>query len=257
MSKKLVNLDLIRSKILKRGYFVYKNFASSKDCILIRKIISKKMLESPKYTTRINSQTIRDYTHKRSHDKIHRTTRYYSFYHNSLKWTNVEKKILTKGLNIRNQIELFWIDKNEKHKRIISHLQDYNIYTKYENLKGMLPIHRDWPNKLKYPLLQFNLILSQQNKDFTSGEFIFRDYNGNNIKIHKDLKMRMGDALLFDKYLLHSVDLTKKGVSNVGRWSLLIGARAPKISFFQEKKIQFKERSKKLINFCFNKKSWI
>ena len=113
----------------------------------------------------------------------------------------------------------------------------------------MLRPHRDFPKKLKFPLLQFNLILSEKDKDFKSGEFIFEDYDQKKLKIHNDLEIKIGDALLFDKYLLHSVDLTKKGITNIGRWSVLIGARAEKISFFQEKKIRFKENLKKILYF--------
>ena len=61
--------------------------------------------------------------------------------------------------------------------------------------------------------------------------------------------MKIGDALLFDKYLLHSVDLTERGITDIGRWSVLIGARAHKISYFQEKKILFKEKIKNFIKF--------
>ena len=61
--------------------------------------------------------------------------------------------------------------------------------------------------------------------------------------------MKIGDALLFDKYLLHSVDLTEKGITDIGRWSVLIGARAHKINYFQEKKILFFEKIKNFIEF--------
>lgn len=248
MSNKLSNLDLIRSEILKKGYYVVNNFASSNECILLRQAIQKKILKSPKYSTRINSNTMPDYTHERSHDEIFRTTRFYSFYHNTSKWTNIEKKILEKGIDIRDQIEFEWIKKNDEYKKIKSHLQNYNIFTKYEESTGMLRPHRDFPTRLEYPLLQFNLILSEKDKDFKSGEFIFEDYNQKNIKIHKDLNMSLGDALLFDKYLLHSVDLTEKGNTNIGRWSVLIGARADKVSYFQEKKIRLKQKIKNIFN---------
>ena len=247
MLNKLPNLDSIRLEILNKGYYVYNNFASSNDCILLREVISKKILKSREYHTRINSNTMPDYTHKRSHDEISRTTRYYSFYHNASKWTDIEKKISSKGIEIRDQIESVWIDKDKEYTKIKSSIQDYNIFTKYNESTGMLPPHRDWPNKLKYPLLQFNLILSQQQIDFNGGEFVFENYNQKNIKIHKDLKMKIGDALLFDKYLLHSVDLTEKGITDIGRWSVLIGARAHKISYFQEKKFLFKEKIKNFI----------
>ena len=247
MLNKLPNLDSIRSEILKKGYYIYNNFASSNDCILLREVISKKINKSPEHHARINSNTMPDYTHKRSHDEISRTTRYYSFYHNVSNWTDIEKKILNNGIEIRDQIESVWIDRDKEYKKIISSIQDYNIFTKYNESTGMLPQHRDWPNKLKYPLLQFNLILSQQQIDFYGGDFVFENYNQKNIKIHKDLKMKIGDALLFDKYLLHSVDLTEKGITDIGRWSVLIGARAHKISYFQEKKILFKEKIKNFI----------
>ena len=247
MLNKLSNLDSIRSEILNKGDYFYNNFASSDDCILLREVISKNIDNSPKYNVRINSNTIPDYTHERSHDEISRTTRYYSFYHNVSKWTDIEKKVLYKGIDIRDQIESVWIDKDEEYKKIISSIHDYNIFTKYNESTGMLPQHRDWPNKLRYPLLQFNLILSQEQIDFNAGEFIFEDYNQKNIKVHKDLKMKIGDALLFDKYLLHSVDLTKKGITDIGRWSVLIGARAHKVSYFQEKKDLFKEKIKNFI----------
>ena len=159
------------------------------------------------------------------------------------------KKVLKKGIDIRNQIESVWIDKDKEYKKIILSIHDYNIFTKYNESTGMLPPHRDWPNKLKYPLLQFNLILSQEQIDFNSGEFVFEDYNKKKIKIHKDLKMKIGDALLFDKYLLHSVDLTEKGITDIGRWSVLIGARAHKINYFQEKKNLFLEKIKNFIKF--------
>jgi len=246
MKRDKQNIDFVREEILNKGYYVFKNFASSKECILLRKIISEKLEKSPVFNVRINSENMPDYSHRRSHDALFRTTRYYSFYHNIDKWTETEKKILCKGLDLRNEIELNWIDKDIEYKKVISSLQDYNIFTKYEPSTGMLHPHRDWPIKLRYPLLQFNLILSQNKLDFESGEFSFEDYKKKKIKIHKDLNVEIGDALLFDKYLLHSVEVTEKGITDIGRWSVLIGARAEKITNFQKKKILLKEQFKKL-----------
>jgi len=249
MFDKLPSLDLIRSEILNKGYYVYNNFASEDDCTLLRKVITEKMNKSPQHNVRINSNRMPDYTHKRSHDDKYRTIRYYSFYHNVSKWTNIEKKILKNGIEIRNRIESPWLNKDKKYRGILSSISDYNIFTKYNISTGMLPQHRDWPEKLKFPLLQFNLILSKQQIDFVKGEFIFEDYNKKKIKIHKDLKMKIGDALLFDKYLLHSVDITTKGITNVGRWSVLIGARAHEVSYYEQKKILFIEKIKNFMNY--------
>jgi hypothetical protein len=242
----MLDLFFIRKEILNKGYYVFKNFASSDECILLRDIIEKKLKHCPEYNERINSDTMPDYSHKRSHDKNLRTIRYYSFYHNHHKWSNIENKILKKGLDIRDKIEEEWVQ-NLEYKKIKFSLQNYNIFTKYIESTGMLKPHRDYPKKLVFPLLQFNLILSEQKKDFTSGEFVFEDYKRNTLKIHNDLNMSIGDALLFDKYLLHSVELTHSGLTGIGRWSVLVGARADKISFFKEKKIRLKYKLKNLL----------
>ena len=39
----------------------------------------------------------------------------------------------------------------------------------------------------------------------------------------------------------------QKGITDIGRWSVLIGARAHKVSYFQEKKDLFKEKIKNFI----------
>ena len=209
MLNKLSNLDSIRSEILNKGYYVYNNFASSDDCILLREVISKNIDNSPKYNIRINSNTMPDYTHERSHDEISRTTRYYSFYHNVSKWTDIEKKVLHKGIDIRNEIESIWIDKDEEYKKIISSIHDYNIFTRYNESTGMLPQHRDWPDKLRYPLLQFNLILSQEQIDFNSGEFIFEDYNQKNIKLIKDEGANIYDLFKYKNVIVTSSSAKK------------------------------------------------
>ncbi len=48
-------------------------------------------------------------------------------------------------------------------------------------------------------------------------------------KVEADLGMKPGDALVFDKSLLHEVEETLPG-SDVGRWTVLIGARAERDS---------------------------
>ena len=85
-----------------------------------------------------------------------------------------------------------FIDNKESIKKNVN-----NIFTKYEESTGLLRPHKDFPKKLKYPLLQFNLILSEFGKDYNNGEFILSDYKENKVKIHNDLKCNIGDALLF------------------------------------------------------------
>ena len=62
------NINLVRSEILKKGYYVIRKFASPEDCILLRNTVAEKIQKSPTYNLRINSNTMPDYSHKRSHD---------------------------------------------------------------------------------------------------------------------------------------------------------------------------------------------
>ena len=53
----------------------------------------------------------------------------------------------------------------------------------------------------------------------------------------------MGDAIIFDKYLLHKVEKTLRGNTDIGRWSVLVGTRAEytsKIRLFVYKSSLFK-----------------
>ena len=107
----------------------------------------------------------------------------------------------------------------------------------------MLKYHRDFPKKTEYPLLQFNILISQPNIDYSEGDFIFKDYHGKEIAIQKDLNISMGDVIIFDKYLLHKVEKTLRGNTDIGRWSVLVGARAEytsKIRLFVYKSSLFK-----------------
>ena len=97
----------------------------------------------------------------------------------------------------------------------------------------MLEYHRDFESKTRFPLLQFNILLSEPNVDYNGGEFVFKDNNNNEIFINRDLKATIGDALVFDKYLLHKVENTHLGNTDIGRWTILIGARAKYTNLYE------------------------
>ena len=238
----MFDVKSIRKKILNDGYYHLKNIFDENEINVLRKEIEKSIDVSPEYSTRINSDNIEDYHQYRSHDNIKRTLRYYMFFHNQDKWNETVKKILLKSLNLRNNIEEEWID-NFEYNDIKKKLQDYIIVTKYCIDSGLLKYHRDFPKKTEYPLLQFNILISQPNIDYSEGDFIFIDYHGKEIAIQKDLNASMGDAIIFDKHLLHKVENTLKGNTDIGRWSVLVGTRAEytsKIRLFVYKSSLFK-----------------
>src|SRR5262249_41728006 len=82
-----------------------------------------------------------------------------------------------------------------------------------------------------HPLLQSLVMLSDPHEDFEGGDFVMYTKSGRTISLEKDIVIRKGTLFLFDKSLYHHVEATKRGCGgNRGRWSVLIGARAPRDS---------------------------
>jgi hypothetical protein len=124
------------------------------------------------------------------------------------------------------------------------------IVTKYLPDVGMLKYHRDFHEQTQYPLIQFNVLLSESGLDYNGGEFVLKDNNNNELYLHRDLGTNIGDALIFNKYLMHKVEPTIQGITDIGRWSVLIGARAEYSNKYKDliKRIKYS----KLINNFFN-----
>tara|TARA_B100000700_G_scaffold318721_1_gene412481 strand:- start:530 stop:1285 length:756 start_codon:yes stop_codon:yes gene_type:complete len=249
----MINLDIptIRNQIINKGYYVINNLFSINEIETFRENISHEIKQSSKFNYRINSHNIEDYSHMRSHDSIERTIRYYMFFHNSKKWNANVKNIINTSIDLRNQIEFEW-NSDFEYSKIKKNLQDYIIVTQYFSDTGMLKYHRDFPKKTKYPLLQFNILLSEFNKDYKGGDFVLKDNNNKDVFLHKDLKANIGDALIFNKYLLHKVENTYSGITDIGRWSILIGARAEytksyKLYLHKLKLIELTNKIKKFI----------
>ncbi len=234
------NIEVIRNDILNKGYYVIRNFFKKDEILLFRKNIEKAILTSPNFNYRINNNKVKDYSHNRSHDTINRTLRYYMFFHNEKSWNHKVSFIINKSINIRNEIEKKWDDSID-YINLKKKLQDYIIVTKYLSNVGMLKYHRDFSEPTKYPLIQFNILLSSFGLDYNGGEFVLKDNNDNEIYLHRDLGANIGDALIFNKYLLHKVEPTIEGDTDIGRWSVLIGARAEYSNKYKDlvKKIKY------------------
>ena len=192
----MTEIETIRNKLMKDGYFVLKNFFKKEEVISFRNSIEKSISLSPNHNYRINNNKVKDYSHKRSHDTINRTLRYYMFFHNKKYWSHEVSSLINKSIEIRNEIEKKWDDSLD-HINLKKKLQDYIIVTKYLPNVGMLKYHRDFSEPTQYPLIQFNVLLSSLGLDYNGGEFVLKDNNNNELYLHRDLGANIGDALIF------------------------------------------------------------
>jgi hypothetical protein len=72
------------------------------------------------------------------------------------------------------------------------------------------------------------IFLTHPEVDYRGGDLILYTKGGDRVNVQATLKLEKGDALLFDKSLYHEVAPTLPSeISEVGRWTTVIGARYP------------------------------
>ena len=213
------------------GFYKIDGFLDSDEVDRCRTECEDFIRNGPVFHARINSGTICDYVHQRSHDEIDRTWRIYHFLHNQR--TPKTDDLYQSTLQVRDSFEAPWHSDPAYHSEAQS-LQNYVIITRYTPNTGMLTKHKDYEGELKFPLLQYLILLSEPGVDYEGGEFVLYTKSNRKIRVQEELNLRKGDALIFDKSLYHEVEETlAAGDSQVGRWSVLIGARARKHSRLQ------------------------
>lgn len=216
----------IREQLLDKdlGFHVMRNFFSEDEAKWLRGDCQNLLNNGRVLHTRINTDTIEDYVHPRSHDGSERTYRMYRYFHNHRE--DEVGRLLGRATKLRSEIEEVWCEDpvyKEEHDR----LQDYVIVTSYKQNSGMLPIHRDYNGPAKLPLIQFWVLLSQPEVDYANGNLIVYSDSGKEFHAERDLKLNLGDAVVFDKSLEHKVEVCEPTTEEgVGRWTILIGARA-------------------------------
>ena len=211
-----------------KGYVLVKRYYTIEEVDAYRNDCEKLLARALICHTRINSDTCPDYIHPRSHDGVSRTYRIYQYPHNS--HGPATDSFLKKGFTLRNQIEEAWLS-DARYRAERARLQDYIIVTKYIANAGMLPRHRDYHGPAPFPLLQSLVLLCDCPDDYTGGDFILYTKSSRSLSLANDLGAQKGDLLLFDKSIDHSVEITFPGRrTSLGRWSVLIGARAPRDS---------------------------
>jgi hypothetical protein len=187
--------------------------------------------DGPTIFSRITTPGMYDYVHPRSFDSLPRTYRIYQFFPNHN--VDFERSLFDRAMALREQIESLW-DTDDAYRAERQRLQNYVIVTNYVPNSGLLRRHKDYRKPLKYPLMQMLVMLTMSGTDFAGGDFILHTQTGGRVSVQSDLKLLPGDILMFDKSLEHEVALVlpKEGGGR-GRWSALIGARAPSHSRFE------------------------
>jgi hypothetical protein len=210
------------------GFFVVRQLYTPAEIDAYRETCERFMRSSKRIQQRIITDSIEDYVHPRSHDQHERTVRIYQHFHNHR--DDMVGRLLDRAITIRNQIEEVWLS-DDVYRSEKETLLDYVIVTHYYGNKGLLTKHADYDGPAPRPLVQFWVALSTPGKDYQGGNLVLYSKSGRARRVETDLSIHKGDAVIFDKSLPHEVELTEvSGAGALGRWSVLIGARAPRDS---------------------------
>lgn len=239
----MIDLKKIRESLIseKEGFFVIRSLYSTKEVDEYRQYCEHFINKGPRIHTRINTDNIFDFVHPRSHDNVDRTSRIYQFFHNHK--DGLVAEFLKRSINIRDDIEKEW-EKDALYRSERDKLQNYTIVTSYRDNYGMLPVHKDYDGPAPFPLIQFWVLLSTPGEDYIDGNLKLHTREGQCIALERDLSLKPGDAVIFDKSLYHEVEATKPGTGIArGRWTVLIGARAERDSFYSSmfKRIRYSD----------------
>lgn len=232
----MIDVERARSELLDddKGFYVIKNLYTEEEVDAYRRACERFVREGTRIHERIISDRIKDYVHPRSHDQEERTARIYQYFHNHR--GDMIGRLFDRAITIRNLLEKGWLG-NPVYRSEHEMLFDYVIVTQYYGNKGMLTKHQDYAGPAPLPLIQFWVALSEPGRDYQGGNLVLYSRNGRSRRVETDLDMHKGDALIFDKSLFHEVELTRvAGEGALGRWTVLIGARAPRDTFWRAAK---------------------
>jgi hypothetical protein len=214
-----------------KGFYVLKGFYSEREVDDYRGECERFLRVGKVIYDRINTDSMTDYVHPRSHDDAARTYRIYQFLHNHR--DDAIGRFLGKALSLRDEIEAPWLA-DEAYRTERAALQNYVIVTYYLRQKGMLPRHQDYTGPAPLPLVQFWVLLCHPGVDYQGGNLVLYTRSGRSHRVEADLGLKKGDALVFDKSLFHEVEVMgDAGDGSIGRWTVLIGARAKRDPFWR------------------------
>lgn len=242
-----------------KGFFVIRGLYSEEEITSYRNECDAFFKKGRRVYARIIRDDIPDYIHPRSvfedgtvgvAGDVQSTYRIYQYFHNH--HSEGTQSFFEKSLKVRDQIESLW-DNDADYLKEKSSLVNYIIVTKYMSDSNGLPKHIDYRGSTKLPLVQSVVVLSDSGVDYEGGDLIIYSRNNTTYSLQKDLKVKKGDVVFFDKSLVHEVLPTlKNGNSGIGRWSVLIGARSKRrgkkldLYKYSENYLVFKRKIKKL-----------
>jgi len=227
------DVNAIRANLLNpaKGFHVCRGFYSPEEVAVYRDVCRQFLEHGRVIYKRINSDSMPDYVHPRSHDRHNRTYRIYQFLHNHR--ADMMGRFFSKATSLRDRIEEPW-NTDPIYQAERERLQSYCVVTYYRESMGMLPRHQDYKGPAKLPLIQFWVALSEPGVDYRKGNLVLFPKTGVRVRAETDLALKVGDALIFDKALFHEVEAIEPGEeSSLGRCTVLIGARAARLPFWQ------------------------
>ncbi len=159
------------------------------------------------------------YDHDRKKFMVHRT---YLFPHNEP--GTIRGSIHNTIMHARDDIEAPWPNQETYRQQ---RYRNFHILTKYEDGVDGYPRHSDVPYEHPYPMLQCWVQLSQPGADFTGGDLLLYPPEGELVSLAKDLHVRAGDLVFFDKRTEHEVTPCDAVTGGIGRWIIIVGALGP------------------------------
>lgn len=209
-----------------KGFFLHKTLLTESETEQYRLECEEFLNIGPKIDkwpgygrNRLNRDHVQDYVFSRPNAH---SSKIYQFPANPHSPTT--EAIFDRVLSLRNAIEGRWLEDSE-YRRIKAGQRDYVQVNRYLDGQG-IDRHSDSAIVTPFPLVQCVVLMSRPGVDFSGGELVLYTESGYSIRAHADLRMDKGDAVFFDKSLVHEVETTHRVKSNhVGRWSAVIGAR--------------------------------
>jgi hypothetical protein len=243
-----IDYDAVTEGIEKDGFAIIRGLLSPEAVEAYRRECEVQFATAPRlegkiYTAGITPDYVQPWMIDGQEHKI-ASHRLYQFYHNPR--STGTRQIIDTVLGIRNRIEQRWPEIQEYNLR--NRLTDYNIIAQYAAEGGYQSKHSDMEASLSHPALQCEILLTQPGQDYAGGDLRLYPPDGRVISTNDDLRVRVGDLILFDKRLEHDVTKTLplRGVSR-GRWMALIGAK----TFPRGERTRFEDAKTKTRRFFF------
>jgi predicted 2-oxoglutarate/Fe(II)-dependent dioxygenase YbiX len=227
MDLESLNRDVSNLLSQDQGYVVKRGFLTPGEADEYRQECEKFLTTSKRIYKKIHRYSKHDYIWSTDGKVAPGTTTYRIYQSLRCRHSKDREEIFARMLSLRNEIEGSWLG-DPLYRKIRQEQFDYVQVTTYGKSSFGIAKHCDYQGKAAFPLLQCLIFLTRPGVDYSGGDLILYTKSGYRVNVQTTLKLEKGDALLFDKSLYHEVEPTLPSeVSDVGRWTAVIGARYP------------------------------